>query len=131
MEKKDLLNLKKRYLIWLYKVTKDELDRIERKFTQIEVDKFILKRFKKSSDKENLDGFIVEFENYIANKEKDGQAAKYENEKVKPGYNFLVLKLEAIEEAIKEFLGEQELEDIKSLYEQEMIQRILKSTEHK
>lgn len=131
MDKNDLLNLKKRYLIWLYKVTKDELDRIERKFTQIEVDKFILKRLKKSTDKENLDSFVVEFENYIANKEKDGQAAKYENEVLKPGYNFLVLKLEAIEEAIEEFLGKKELEDIKASYEKEMIERILKSTEHK
>ena len=39
---KDSRNLKKRYLIWLYKTTKEALDRIERKFTQADIDKFIL-----------------------------------------------------------------------------------------
>ena len=43
MDAKEIKNLKKRYLIWFYKTTKEALDKIERKFTQMEIDKFILK----------------------------------------------------------------------------------------
>ena len=49
MEKNDILNLKKRYLIWLYKETKEALDRVDRKFTQIEIDKFILEELQKAT----------------------------------------------------------------------------------
>lgn len=48
--KNDNLNTKKlktRYLVWLYKTTKERLDRIDRKFTQLEVDRFILRELEK------------------------------------------------------------------------------------
>jgi len=131
MNTKDLQNLKKRYLVWFYKVTKDELDRIERKFTQLEVDRFILKELKVLDKKKAATKFIDEFSAYIANKEKDGLALKYDGKNLKAEYYFLDIKLAAIEKAIKNEFGAKELTKIKSLYEKEMTERILKSTEHK
>ncbi|MDD4894701.1 MAG: hypothetical protein PHW54_05240 [Candidatus Omnitrophica bacterium] len=131
MEKQDTKNLKKRYLIWFYKTTKEAFDRIERKFTQSEVDRFILKELENASfDNKNIDKYIQEFEDYIENKEKDGVSLKYEKGKLKPEYSFLEEKLKAIEKAIVKELGESALKEIKSLYEREMTERILRSTEH-
>lgn len=130
MDKKGRKNLKRRYLIWLYKTTKEALDKIERKFTQLEIDRFILKELKKNKDK-GLKKFIAEFEVYIQNKEKDGMALKYRGEKLKPDYLLLELKLKAIEKAIIKELGNKALNEIKSLYEKEMLERILKTTEIK
>lgn len=129
MKKQDLKNLKKRYLIWLYKVTKETLDRIERKFTQLKVDKFIFKELKKSAKDRQLKIFLDEFGAYIQNKEKDGLSLKYDGKHLKPDCSFLVLKLKAIEKAVIKELGKAALKEIKSLYEKEMIERILKSTE--
>jgi len=129
MNKKDSKNLKRRYLIWLYKITKEALDKIERKFTQAEIDRFILKELNKTRE-EGLRKFIVDFELYIKNKEKSGNELKYENGRERPDYRFLVLKLGAIEKAIAKELGPKALAEIKSLYENEMTERILKSTEH-
>ena len=39
-------NLIKRYLVWCYKTTKEELDKIDRYFTQLIADEFILKQLK-------------------------------------------------------------------------------------
>lgn len=130
MDKQDLKNLKKRYLIWLYKMAKEALDKIERKFTQLEIDRFMLKELKKEDRNKRIEKFISEFETYIRNKEKDGLSLKYEGAKLKPDYYFLVLKLKAIEKAIKKELGKHSLKEIKALYEKEMTERILKSTEH-
>lgn len=130
MEKRDLKNLKKRYLIWLYKINKEEFDKIERKFTQLEIDNFILKELKKEDKAGKLKEFIEGLEAYIQEKEKDGLGLKYENKELKPQYQFLEGKLKAIEKAIIKELGKKALEEIKVLYEIEMIERILKSTEH-
>lgn len=129
MEKQDLRNLKRRYLIWLYKTTKETLDKIERKFTQLDIDKFILKALKNLDKAKKIDKFIAELEAYIRNKEKDGLGLKYAGAKLKPDYYFLALKLKAIEKAIKKELGKNGLKEIKTLYEKEMTERILKSTE--
>jgi len=130
MDKPDLKNLKKRYLIWFYKTTKEALDKIERKFTQVDVDRFILKELKKKGKNKTIESFIAQFEEYIQKKEQDGLALKFENKKLKPHYLFLVLKLEAIERSILKELGKKALEEIKLLYEAEMIERILRSAEH-
>ncbi len=130
MDRQDALNLKKRYLIWLYKTTKEALDRVERKFTQLEIDRFILKEIKKQDKSNGLAKFIEEFKVYIRNKEKDGLSLKFAGSKLKPEYQFLVLKLKAVEKAIIKNLGRGALNQIKSLYEKEMTERILKSTEH-
>lgn len=121
--------MKKRYLIWLYKTTKEVLDKIERKFTQLEIDNFILKELKKENKGGKIKEFIDELEFYIQNKEKDGLSLKYENKELKPQHQFLEAKLKAIEKAIIKELGKKTLKEIKVLYEIEMIERILKSTE--
>ena len=128
--KQDLKHLKKRYLIWFYKATKEALDKIERKFTQVDIDRFILKELKCSDKDKAVESFIAQFEAYIQKKEQDGYALKFEDKKVKPHYLFLVLKLRAIEKAIAKELGKKALEEIKLLYEMEMTERILRSTEH-
>lgn len=130
MNKLDLKNIKKRYLIWFYKTAKEALDKIERKFTQADIDRFILKELKRKGKDKTVESFIVQFEEYIQKKEQDGLALKFENKKLKPHYVFLVLKLEAIEKSITKELGKKALEEIKVLYEIEMIERILRSTEH-
>jgi hypothetical protein len=130
MDKKDIKNLKKRYLLWFYKTTKEDLDRVERKFTQLDIDKFILKELKKLDKGKKLGKYIGEFEVYIANKEKDGLSLKYENGGLKPEYSFIVAKLKAVESSVVKELGKSALKEIKSLYEKEMTERILRSTEH-
>lgn len=130
MDKKDIKNLKKRYLVWFYKSAKEALDKVERKFTQGEIDKIILKELNKLDIVKVTEKFIQEFALYVQNKEKDGRALKYENGKIKPEILFLELRLEAIEKAIVKELGSPALAEIKALYEKEMTERILKSTEH-
>lgn len=131
MDKKDIKNLKRRYLIWFYKTTKEELDKIERKFTQLEIDRFILKELKNKDKEKRAEKFMAEFQAYILNKEMDGIGLKYEGKQLKPAYYFLELKLKAIEKAILKELGNKGLDEIKALYEKEMAGRILKSVEHK
>lgn len=130
MDKDDLKNLKKRYLIWLYKTTKEAFDKIERKFTQLEVDKFILGELKKQDKAGKMKRFVDDFETYIQNKIKDGAALKYEGKNLKPEYQFLLAKLNAIEKAIIKESGKKALDETRLLYEVEMVDRILKSRDH-
>jgi len=127
MEKIDTLNLKKRYLIWLYKTTKEALDKIERKFTQLEIDKSILKELQKKGKGKGAEKLIADFQAYILNKELDAADLKTSES----DYRFLTMKLEAIEKTTSKTLGSKGLAEIKALYEREMIERILKSTEQK
>jgi hypothetical protein len=138
MDKQDERNLKKRYLVWLYKITKDAFDRYERKFTQLDIDRELLSEIEKGlksaylpEDKKELEKFVNEFMNYIDEKEKQCLALKYKGKKISPEFLFLDIKLEAIEKIIISELGKKALEEIKEIYEQEMIDRIIKSTEHK
>jgi hypothetical protein len=130
MNKKDTKNLKKRYLVWFYKTAKEALDKVERKFTQVEVDRFILKELRRSDRDGSIETFARQFEDYLSKKEQEGLKLKFENKKIKPDYLFLVLRLEAVEKAILKELGKKGLEEIKLLYEIEMTERILRSTEH-
>lgn len=127
MEIQDTKNLKKRYLVWLYKTTKESLDKIERKFTQLEIDRIILGHLKKLDRQKRAGGFIFDFKTYISNKEREALSLKYEGKNLKSEYYFLALKLEAIETTIIQELGRRVLLEIKSLYENEMTERILKS----
>jgi hypothetical protein len=129
-ESNDLANLKKRYLLWLYKTTKEALDRIERKFTQLEIDKFLLNELKESAKDPRLAKYLDELKAYIAGKEKEGLELMYQGDGLSPEYHFLVLKVAAIEKAILKELGRKGLLEIRFLYEQEMEERILRSTEH-
>jgi hypothetical protein len=130
MDKKDKKDLKKRYLLWLYKTTKEALDKIERKFTQLEIDRFICKELRRLDKDKEIKKHIREFESYIQNKKKEGLGLKYKNDQLKPDYRFLALKLKAIESSIVKELSKNTLKEIKALYEKEMKERILKSTEH-
>ncbi|MBM3243366.1 MAG: hypothetical protein FJZ12_00815 [Candidatus Omnitrophica bacterium] len=131
MDKRDTKNLKKRYLIWFYKNLKEELDRTERKFTQVQLDTFILKEFKSSKNKDKVDReFIKQFESYVNKKKKDGAILKFDGKALKSEYVFLVAKLKAVEKAIIKEFGKKGLEEIKRLYEKEMTERILRSREH-
>lgn len=130
IKKNDILNLKKRYLIWLYKETKEALDRVDRKFTQIEIDKFIREELRKEEIKALK--FFEDFNTYVNDKEKDCETLKSrEGKYLNPEHQFLSLKLQAIEKSIVKELGAESLEEIKKLYHQEMVDRILRSTEHK
>jgi hypothetical protein len=131
MDKKDAAHLKKRYLLWLYKTTKESLDRIERKFTQLDIDRFILRELKKKASGRGVKRFVEDWAVYIRNKEKEGMGLKFKGKEINPEPQFLFLKLKAVEKAIRRNLGQQALTEIKSLYEKEMAERILKSTEHK
>jgi len=130
IDRRETKNLKKRYLIWFYKSAKEALDRIERKFTQVEVDRFILKELKKKDKDGAISAFINQFEEYVEKKERDGFSLKFEGKKLKPDYAFLVAKLHAVEKAIVKELRKKGLEEIKLLYKIEMTERILRSTEY-
>ncbi|MCJ7663885.1 MAG: hypothetical protein MUO24_06555 [Desulfobacterales bacterium] len=137
MDRRDIKNLKFRYLLWLYKTKKEAFDRIERKFTQVDIDRKIMRYMRAQSNSRNLKRknearkFLNDFKEYINKKEKDGKELKFEGRKLKPEYYHLSLKLEAIEKAIVEELGHRGLREIKALYEHEMMRRIIESQEHK
>ncbi|MCM8779833.1 MAG: hypothetical protein NC914_01610 [Candidatus Omnitrophica bacterium] len=136
MDKEDITNLTRRYLIWLYKTTKEAFDKYERKFTQLEVDELLLAEIEKElkdvyspGNKKELEKYVNDFRNYIAEKEKACLELKYKGKRINPQFLFLDVKLNAIEAVIKRCLGSKGLAEIKELYEQEMTQRILKSAE--
>ncbi len=129
MDKSDVNNLKKRYLVWFYKTAKEAYDKLERKFTQVEIDRFILKDLEKADKSRRVKSFVDDFRVYIQKKEENGLSLKFDGNKLKLDYEFLVLRLKAVEKAIVKELGKKGLEEIKALYEKEMIERILKSTE--
>jgi hypothetical protein len=137
MKRGDIKNLKFRYLVWLYKTTKEEFDRIERKFTQIDIDKKILHDMGENFNSKDLKNkkearkLLKDFKDYIFKKEKDGRELKFEGPKLKPEYYYLSLKLRAIEKIIAEDLGGGALKEIRTLYEHEMKRRILEAQDHK
>lgn len=130
-------SLIRRYLLWCYKTTKEELDRIDRKFTQVLVDRHLLKYLNSRVDQDKAFQIcshqILEFEKYINTKEQDGINQKFitaKDKTLKPDYLFLQARLKAIENAIKYFLGAKALLSFSTLYEKEMTRRILESREH-
>jgi hypothetical protein len=137
LKEQDIKNLKFRYLLWLYKTTKEEIDRVERKFTQLDIDKeifqYILKHASPAQvgEKNKFNKLSKDFKEYIARKEKDGLNLKFTQGKLKPEYYFLLLKLQAIAKAIVKQFGRKAMDQIKTLYEAEMRRRILESKGHK
>lgn len=137
MNNQDAKSLKKRYLLWLYKTTKEAFDKYERKFTQLDIDKDILFEIEKEllgaylpHEKKDLEKFVNNLRDYIANKEKACLELKYQGKKTNPEFIFLDAKLEATEKIIAKELGRKALEQIKALYEKEMAERILRAAEH-
>ena len=125
-----------RYLLWCYKTTKEQLDWIDRKFTQAEVDRYVLKCLLKDKGlKDNVDYLkkIDDFLLYIESKEARGLKEKFSSIKLKkPKSEYLYLKnrLSAIEKAIVHFCGTKALKEIAALYEKEMTCRILEARDH-
>lgn len=120
-------------------MTKEELDRIDRKFTQLEVDRKVLRELNKdlaSLKKDAKTAFlkrIDDFKDYIAKKEQAAMSEKYADpvlKEIQPNYFYLQKRLTAIEKAIVHFLGRKELNAIARAYEEEMSSRILESREH-
>ncbi|MDD5115628.1 MAG: hypothetical protein PHW98_00995 [Candidatus Omnitrophica bacterium] len=137
MDKQDVKNLKKRYLVWLYKTTKEAFDKYERKFTQVDIDKDLLSEMENAllgaylpHEKQNLEKSIEQYKEYISAKEKACLELKYQGKKTNPEFLFLDIKLNAVEKIIARELGKKELEKIKAIYEAEMTERILRSTQH-
>ena len=129
----------RRYLVWCYKTTKEDLDRMDRKFTQLAADDFILKQLLqrkgkiRGSDRKGYNRKIDDFKRYIGQKKKDAFRLKFENRssrRLNPNYLYLKNRLSAVERAIVFFIGKKELKKIKSLYEEQMTKRILEAQEH-
>ncbi|MFA5156594.1 MAG: hypothetical protein WC532_04305 [Candidatus Omnitrophota bacterium] len=138
MTKQDIKNLKKRYLVWLYMTTKEAFDRYERKFTQLDIDTFMLFEMEKElkgaylpGDKKTLEKYINDFREYIAEKEKVCLKLKYKDKRIDPEFLFLDIKLDALEKAIVKELGTKALDEIKAFYESEMTEKISRGTKHK
>ncbi len=91
----------------------------------------ILKELIKQDKSKRVQRFIGEFRAYIENKEKDALNLKYQGKELNPDYYFLTLKLKAVEKAILKELGSVALKEIKDLYEQEMMRRILEERQEK
>lgn len=129
----------RRYLIWCYKTVKEDLDRVDRYFTQLKADDFVLKHLKKgkeykhSASTKAYKDLVDQFQVYMKTKEDNVLKKKYINggtAELNPDYQYTRNRYTAVEEAIKHFLGDKELEEISDLYEKEMTRRILEAREH-
>lgn len=125
----------RRYLLWCYKTTRETIERIDRKFTQLTVDKFVLggltedKNWGKSTMGSDIEAFIQ----YIKDKEDAALLEKYSDATkgiVSGNYAYLTKRLQLIEKAIKHFCGSKALEQMDELFEREMTQRILQARDH-
>ena len=125
--------------MWCYKTTKEQVDRIDRKFTQLLVDEHILKKLEhqeffgtRTAQQEYLRK-ITEFKKYMADKRKDAYSLKFSDKQkaqLNSEYYYLKKRLEAVEQAIVYFLNRKELLMIKTIYEQEMLKRLVEAREH-
>ena len=131
--------LTRRYLVWCYKTTKEDLDWIDRKFTQLEADRNILKELSKAaktvcpSEKKAYLKKIDEFKSYMANKQQRGIKEKFlgpDKKELQPQYVYLQNRLKAIEKTIISFFGLKDFKAVRNLYEREMTRRILEAREH-
>jgi len=131
--------LLRRYLVWCYKTTKEELDKVDRYFTQLMADDFILKQLKGAEDYKSSAGnkdykiLVDQFKAYMKTKELNVLKKKFKDRKrvkLNPDYQYLCSRFVAIEKTIVHFLGAPELNKICFLYEQEMTQRILQAREY-
>jgi hypothetical protein len=131
-------NLLRRYLIWCYKTTKEDLDRVDRYYTQYVADHFMLEELKSAKifHKTRFPQYcklVEDFSGYVEKKKRSADSKRYADPAKKEfadQYQYLTQRFSAIEKAIKHFLGANELNRICQLYEQEMTTRILQAREH-
>jgi hypothetical protein len=138
----DKQNLYRRYLLWCYKTTREALERVDRKFTQLDVDRFIHGELLKEPDlkEEPLAGRyrpgIEAFEKYMEEKERKAVAEKYQDAEAAEGsgqaaeYWSLCKRYQAVKRAVRKFCGSGAPAEFARLYEQEMTRRILEAREH-
>lgn len=131
----DVRSLQKRYLFWLYKTTKDELDRIDRKFTQLDIDRAMLDVFRcqavaaRDAVQGGVDAFVREWQDYVAQKETDARKLRFDEEgRVLASYYFLCLKLSAVLDMIRRRFGAKTVKDFKRLYEDASMRLIAQDT---
>jgi len=128
----------RRYLIWCYKTLKEDLDCIDRKFTQLQADYKVLnylsgKGSRAKGTSKEYNKLLDEFKAYIRHKEDSAVGIKFVSGKkgrLQPEYQFLIDRLGSVEKTIDHFLGRKELKKIQALYEEEMTRRILEAREH-
>lgn len=121
-------NLIRRYLLWAYFSTRENFERIERKTTQLIVDEYIFDYF--TQHKLTIP---QEFRAYITDKRKEELKLKFADtakDKLHPQYTYLKNRLEAIEGAVKHFLGGMELKRFAAIYEKEFTRRIIETKDH-
>lgn len=135
----DERKLIRRYLIWCYKTTKEELDRIDRYFTQVKVDEWVFNALIKHKAGNAMlmdpayDKELVNFQEYIKNKKARVFPLKYSDQQgraLQPHYSYLKNRLMFLEQAIVSFLGKRELTVIREMYEEQMARNILESKEN-
>ena len=131
--------LLRRYLVWCYKTTKEELDKVDRYFTQLKADGFVLqvlkktKEYRSSKEGKAFKDMVDQFQVYMKKKEDNVLEKKFKDSRRKalnPDYQYLKNRFAALQGAICHFLGAGELKKINVLYEEEMTGRILQAREH-
>ena len=130
-------DLIRRYLVWCYKTTKEDLDKIDRYFTQAVVDDYLIERLKNLSEYKDRGTFfhksVEDFVQYAREKKAKAEGKKFADSARKtlhPDYQYVNARVEAIEQAICHFFDQKEVERVAALYENEMTERILKAREH-
>ena len=130
-------DLIRRYLVWCYKTTKEELDKTDRYFTQDLVDDFLTERLKSLPEYKDGGTFfhksVEDFVRYAREKKGRAEEKKFADPTQKtlhPDYQYLKARFEAIEQTICHFFDQKELDKIAALYEKEMTERIFKAREH-
>ena len=130
-------DLIRRYLVWCYKTTKEELDKIDRYFTQAVVDDYFIERLKTLPEYKARSTLfyksVEDFIQYAREKKTKAEGKKFADSAktvLHPGYQCLKARFEVIEQAIRHFFDQKELERVAALYENEMTERILKAREH-
>ena len=130
-------DLIRRYLVWCYKTTTEEMDKIDRYFTQAAVDDFLIERLKNLPEYKareiSFRKSVEDFVRYAGEKKANAEGKKFADRAqtvLAPDYQYLKARSEAIEEAICHFFDRKELGKITALYENEMTERILKAREH-
>jgi hypothetical protein len=137
-EPDDVRSLQKRYLFWLYKTTKDELDRIDRKFTQLDIDREMLDVFRRravdarDTVKGGVDAFVREWQEYVAGKEADARKLRFDEDgHIMASYYFLHLKLKTVLRIVRRRFGARTVGDFKRLYEEASMRLIVQDTSGK
>ncbi|MBF0532977.1 MAG: hypothetical protein HQL23_07785 [Candidatus Omnitrophica bacterium] len=130
----------RRYLIWCYKTAKEALDRIDRYYTQLEIDQSVLDVLRdcpayiaSGAAGKDFVKRVDDFEVYMREKRRNVDAKKFnagDGKQLSGEYVYLRERMRAIEKAIIRFLGRPELARIHQLYETEMTRRILEAREH-